>query len=245
MPRLQQTKPMKKKPKSFIGHIRQLGLAALMTTGLTLQAQTTYLTEGHTDIDIGYEDNTFALGISYGEPEQDFDVNNTYLVALPGAHTTVPSDPSFSFLGSPGSGIWILPQVQNPSLLFLGFGAEGIDPGTFLNDQLTLTLENVSGPGSFSIYLNDGFGNPTQWFAGGNGSQETIATGAHTHVNWAFSEPGDYSVTLQGDAQLPDETPVSTGPVTFMFQVDAVPEPTPFALFGLAGSALLIFRKRK
>ena len=236
---------MKVKRKYPIGHIRQLGLAALMTTGLTLQAQTSYLTAGHTDIDIGYDDNTFALGISYGEPEQDFDVHSTYLVALPGAHTTVPSDPSFSFLGSAGSGIWILPQVQNPSLLFLGFGAEDIAPGTFLNNQLTMTLENVSGPGSFSIYLNDGFGNPTQWFTGGNGSQETIATGAHTHVNWAFSAPGDYEVTFQGDAQLPDGTPVSTGPVTYMFQVEAVPEPTTFALCGLGGAALLAFRRRK
>jgi len=236
---------MKVKRKYPIGHIRQLGLAALMTTGLTLQAQTSYLTAGHTDIDIGYDDGTFALGISYGEPEQDYDVNSTYLVALPGAHTTVPSDPSFSFLGSPGSDIWILPQVQNPSLLFLGFGAEDIAPGTFLNNQLTMTLENVSGPGSFSIFLNDGFGNPTQWFAGGNGSQETIATGAHTHVNWAFSAPGDYEVTFQGDAQLPDGTPVSTGPVTYMFEVDAVPEPATFALCGLGGAALLAFRRRK
>jgi len=236
---------MKKKMNPVFGHIRQLGLAALMTTGLTLQAQTSYLTEGHTDIDIGYDDGTFALGISHGEPEQDFDVNSTYLVALPGALTTVPSDPSFSFLGSAGSDIWILPQVQNPDLLFLGFGAEDIESGTFLNNQLTMTLENVSGPGSFSIYLNDGFGNPTQWFTGGNGSQETIATGAHTHVNWAFSEPGDYEVTFQGDAQLPDGTPVSTGPVTYMFQVDPVPEPASLALCGLGGLALLAFRKRK
>ena len=246
---------MKKKMKMnpVLGHIRQLGLAALMTTGLTLQAQT-YLTSGHTDIGIDYDPDTgFDLGIGStpveGGPEYDYAANEAIYVALPGAHTTVSSDPRYSFLGSAGSDIWILPQVQNPDLLFLGFGAEGISSGTFLNDQLTLTLEGVTGPGSFNVYLTDGFGTPNRWFSSADApgtDVETIATGQHTHVNWAFSEPGDYSVTFQADAVLPDGlTHVSSGPVTYTFQVDPVPEPTTLALCGLGGVALLAFRRRK
>jgi len=241
---------MKKKPKSFIGHIRWLGLAALTTTGLTLQAQT-YLTSGHTDIGIDY-DNGFHLSIGYtameGGPETDYEVNEAVLVALPGAHTVVPPGAQWSFLGSPGSDTWILPQVQNPDLLFLGFGAEGIPPGTFQGDHLTLTLESVSGPGSFAVYLNDGFGNPTKWFSSADApgtDVQTIATGQHTHVNWAFSAPGDYTVGFEADAVLPDSTPTSSGLVEYHFRVDPVPEPATFALFGLAGAALLIFRNRK
>jgi surface-anchored protein len=217
---------MKKKQKKLIGHIRLLGLAALMTTSLTLQAQNSFISQGHTDIDIGYEDSTFSLGLTFGEPEQDFDVNNTALVVLAAAHTTVPNNTNFSFLGSPGSDVWILPQVQNTNLLFLGFGAEGINPGTFRGNQLTMTLKSVSGPGKFSVYLTDGFGTPTKWFSSDDAPGtdiQTIPTGAHTHVNWAFSEQGDYEVTLQGDAFLPDNTPVSTGPVTYLFHVIGVP----------------------
>ena len=242
---------MKVKRKYSIGHIRQLGLAALMTTGLTLQAQTS-LTAGHTDIGIDY-DNGFDLSVGFtaveGGTEVDYAPNEAVLVALPGSHTTVPNNPSYSFLGSPGSDVWILPQVQNPDLLFLGFGAEGIASGTFLNDQLSLTLESVSGPGLFSVYLTDGFGNPNLWFSSADApgtDSETIATGQHTHVNWAFSEPGDYSVTFQADAVLPDGTThVSSGPVTYTFEVDPVPEPATFALCGLGGVALLAFRRRK
>lgn len=242
----------KKKMNPIFGHIRQLGLAALMTTGLTLQAQT-YLTSGHTDIGIDYDPDTgFDLGVGStpveGGPEYDYAANEAVFVALAGAYTTVPNDPNYSFLGSAGSGVWILPQLQNEDLLFLGFGAEGISSGTFLNDQLTLTLEGVTGPGSFNVYLT-GVGAPDLWFSSADApgtDVQTIATGDHTHVNWAFSEPGDYEVTFQADAVLPDGiTQVSSGPVTYTFQVNPVPEPTTLALCGLGGVALLVFRRRK
>ena len=240
-----------KKKHPLTGRIRLLGLAALMTTGLTLQAQT-LLTVGHSDFAIDY-DNGFVLGIGYDPLENgnetDYAPNEATWVALPGAHTTVPNDPLYSFLGTPGSSIWILPQVQNPDLLFLGFGAEGISSGTFLNDQLTLTLENVSGPGSFNVYRTDGFGNPDLWFSSADAAGtdvQTIATGQHTHVNWAFSEPGTYTVTFQADAVLPDLSTTSSGPVTYTFQVDPVPETATLALCGVGGlAAVVAFRRRK
>jgi len=219
---------MKKKPHLLVGHIRLLGLAALMTTGLTLQAQTR-LTSGHTDIGIDY-DSGFHLSVGFtaveGGPEVDYEPDQAVLVALPPARTTVPSNPNFSFLGSPGSDIWILPQVQNTNLLFLGFGAEGIAPGTLRSNQLTMTLKKVAGPGLFAVYLTDGFGTPTKWFSSADApgtDVQTIATGQHTHVNWAFSAPGDYTVTFQADALLPDGTPTSSGPVDYSFHVTGTP----------------------
>ncbi len=51
------------------------------------------------------------------------------------ARTTLPADPAFAFLGAVGSPVYILPQVQNPSLVFLGFGTEELPSGLFTADQ--------------------------------------------------------------------------------------------------------------
>ncbi len=52
------------------------------------------------------------------------------------AHSTVPANPQFSFLGTAGSSVWVLPQVQDPALLFLGFGTEELEIGVFVNNEV-------------------------------------------------------------------------------------------------------------
>ncbi|MEI8042933.1 MAG: choice-of-anchor M domain-containing protein [Verrucomicrobiota bacterium] len=242
---------MKKQKNRTIGHICQLGLAALLTTGLASQAQTT-LWEGHTDVGVVYEIGAWNLHIGQHEatPPMEYAPNEAILgVDIVGAHSTVPANPQFSFLGTAGSSVWVLPQVQDPTLLFLGFGTEELVSGVFVNDEVTLSLQGVRAPGQFSVYEVGMFGSPTVFMNSGDGITAAdsirLTAGGHRHVNWAFSTPGTYEVDFEAAGTLVDGNVfTASGPITYTFSVAAVPEPSALSLLLLGGAGLLAFARR-
>jgi len=229
---------------------RQLGLAALLTTGLASQAQT-YLWQGHADVGIVYETDAWNLHVCQHEADPPLEYRpNTAVFGVDSiaAFNTVPTGSQFSFLGSPGSPVWILPQVQDPSLLFLGLGTEELPSGLFLDDHITLSLRAVRAPGQFSVYTVNPFGNPTVIMNSADGctgvDSVLLAVGGHEHVNWAFSAPGTYEVDFEASGTLSDGSVfTSSGPTTYTFSVSAVPEPSSVAL-AMLGGALLLWRRR-
>lgn len=242
---------MKKQNMQIIGRIRQLGLAALLTTGLTTQAQTPLYT-GHTDVGVDYDEdvNEWNLHVHYEVTDTEYSPPSEALLYVNNAaHTSLNADPVWSFLGSPGSSVWILPKVQNPDLLFLGFGAEEIADGTFVGNQFTMALTGVTGPGNFVVYDTDAFGNPIVWMNSGDGisgaDARVLPSGTHSHVNWAFTAPGDYSVFFNASAISELNGFTSSGDVEYRFHVEAVPEPVTGALAGLGALAMLFVRRNK
>ena len=139
-----------------------LAVALASPVALSLNAQT-LLTEGHTDVGIVYELGGWNLHIGQHEatPPMEYAPNEAILgVNIVGAHSTVPANPQFSFLGMAGSSVWVLPQVQDPALLFLGFGTEELEIGVFVNNEVdfeaagTLVDGNVftaSGPITYTF----------------------------------------------------------------------------------------------
>ena len=242
---------MKKQNTQIIGRIRQLGLAVLLTTGLASQAQTP-LFEGHTDVGIDYDStgNVWNLhihdevnNVEYSPP------SDALLVVKYAAHGSVSPGPQWSFLGPAGSSVWTLPKVQDPNLLFLGFGAEEIADGTFVGNQFTMALKGVTGPGNFTVYDTDAFGGPVVWMNSGNGisgaDAVTLPSGAHSHVNWTFSAPGDYSVLFEASGISTLNGATTSGNVGYSFRVEAVPEPATGALVGVGALACIFFRRKK
>ena len=91
-------------------------------------------------------------------------------------------------------------------MLYLGYGGDGIPTNIFVSDQVNVTLKNVTGPGDFFSYDFDTFGNPKPLFNSRDGiSTNDVATvhaGGDYHLNWAFTQPGIYKVTLEVSGTL-------------------------------------------
>ncbi len=240
---------MKNKNTQKFGRIRQLGLAALLTTGLAAQAQTPLYT-GHTDIGVAYDETANEWELHVHDEENDaeyFPATDALLFVKSTAHTTVPAGAQWSFLGSAGSSTWILPNTENPDLLFLGIGAEEIEPGIFSGNSFSLTLKNVSGPGQFALYDLDPFNDPSVLWnsTDGFGDVLSVPTGGHSHFSWAFSAPGDYIVTLEAAGVSTLHGATSSGDVNYFFRVEAVPEPATGALAGVGALALWLGRRNQ
>jgi len=187
------------------------------------------LTVGHTDLAIDYSADADAWDVHVGSDTfgETYDADDVELHVKGEAKTTIPSGSKFSFLGTAGNPIWILPQAQAENLLYLGYGGDGIPTGVFVGDQVKVALLGVAGPGNFYSYRVDGFGNPQILFNTADGISAadtvTVQAGGDAHLNWAFSKAGDYSVTVEVSGTMSaDNTAVSSGPVTYHFVVEGV-----------------------
>jgi surface-anchored protein len=229
--------------------------AILTTTGLLsagfLHGQTVLQNE-HADIGIAFEDGLWNLHIHDETHDVEYSPPSgpagAILQVNAGAQTTVSANPLFSFLGAAGNSIWILPNTQSPDLLFLGFGAEEIPVGLFVGDTLNMRLHSVSGPGDFTVFDYDTFGNPfviMNTRDGLSAADNFVAVpGAHSDVNWAFSQPGTYTVNFEASGTLADGNVfTASGPVAYTFQV--VPEPSTWALMATGFGGMWLFARRR
>jgi surface-anchored protein len=200
----------------------------LATTARTAPAHASTLVvleKGHVDVvDVEFEAGEFELLVhdETVEPAVEREPDEVLFRALPGSQTTVPADPAFSFLGAPGAPVWVLPQQDNPDLLFAGLSTEELEPGVFTADSVTVKLRGVFGPGRFSFFVEDAVGQPQVLFNSGDGLPDAfpLAIGTHQHANWAFTKKGTYVLILQVSATLAatGET-VRSDSVPYLFKV--------------------------
>jgi surface-anchored protein len=156
-----------------------------------------------------------------------------------------PTGAEWAFFGvAPGATVFVLPQAQDPSLPFLGMGAEGVAPGTF-SGPVEVRLVGVSGPGAFALYQSDAFGSPVVRMNSADGLSASdrvlMSAGSHDHYNWAFERAGEYQLNLQASATLPGGTIVQSDPTLFRFVI--VPEPA--LLTAIVPMAGVLVRRRR
>ncbi|PFG27261.1 anchored repeat ABC transporter, substrate-binding protein [Corynebacterium renale] len=100
-----------------------------------------------------------------------------------------------------------IPLVENVNLdaVWLGMRS-GVEPG---EDPTALMLHDVHGPGDVAAFITGTFGTPEVVFDSADGINKrdsiVLPAGAHTHVSWAFSQPGVYAL----DVGAPDEEPAT------------------------------------
>ncbi len=253
-----------------------LGFAAtiavlLAATGPACASTIPVYASGHCDLCADYEDGALSLHYHFHSESPGKDENGNSLIGEiePSAlytrvsdatKTTVPSSASYSFLGaSAGSNVWVLSQNNVSGTPYLGFGTEELDDEVWTTG-VTYTLISASGPGEFSMWMNDSFGSPLVYWATSDGIVDTSgnytdtytqAALAHSHANWGFTAEGVYTIQMQVSGTLADgTTTVSSEIETFTFLVGSstvVPEPGMLTLLtsGLGTIGLMTWRKRR
>ncbi|GGH50665.1 choice-of-anchor M domain-containing protein [Microbacterium album] len=129
------------------------------------------------------------------------------------AKRPIPDNEQYAFLGQePGKEVWVIPQTQEPDVIWTGWNTQEPNVLDNLNLGATLRVLGVDGPGDVTVYLQSGnFGDPQPlWSTLQPFPQEAwIEVNVHTHANWVFSEPGIYLVEIEFAGELRDGTSVS------------------------------------
>ena len=199
--------------------------AALITMLQVLPAHAlTTISQGHVDaVDVDWTGSALTLDLRDGTVTPNVDRNpaDVVLNAVSASKTTVPSGSAYSFLGAPGSAVWILPQTQVSNIVWPGFNTEGVPSGALQGNSITVKLVSVTGPADVSVYTTSSLGTPTIWFDSGNGLPDTraIAINTHAHANWAFEAAGTYTIIFEATATTPAGAAITTGPQTYTFTI--------------------------
>lgn len=207
-----------------------LTAAMALTTASPASADPpTVLDVAHVDMAVAIEeDGSFFPHAHDEDNDLEYQPSDVIFQAKPNSETVSPGG-AYSFLGPAGTPVWILPQVQDPDLLWLGYATEEIESGVVEGDVVDWTLLDVDGPGDFHLFTTGAFGEPTILFDSPDGFADDVLpvpTGVHAHANWSFGAEGTYTVTVQYDAVLVEGSePISTGPVAYTFVVGELPPP--------------------
>lgn len=136
----------------------------------------------------------------------------------------------------------VIPLVEDVSLdtIWLGLRVkgDGADLGATRSSDVLLSATGAQGPGNLVAYLTGSFGDVDRYFDSSDGfdpgtgfldDSVTLPTDAHTHLSWAFTAPGVYTLDLQAKLQVSQQTKpieIATGQVAFAVGVDpyGIPE---------------------
>ncbi|WP_028193120.1 TIGR03773 family transporter-associated surface protein [Salinispora pacifica] len=103
------------------------------------------------------------------------------------------------FLGAQGDPVWLLPQSQQPGIVWPGWNTQHQSVVSGVKGNVTWTLQGVDGPGRFALFLTGSFGEAEVLFDSAKSLPQQLAVplNTHAHGNWAFSKPGLYRLAVQ------------------------------------------------
>lgn len=194
------------------------------TRAFLLRRATIYA-DGHADFAFDYANGAWHQRMRNDNLGSDLEPATVLVRGNVASQLVVPTDlpAGYEFLGQAGDTIWILPEVQDPRLPFLGLAAEETGIETFLNRDIRVQLLNAEGPGQF-LTSDAGFTEPRVFFNTRDGIGPAdfypLTAGSHAHLNWIFTSPGYYRVTFQASGTLADGGGTTiAAPVTYHFQI--------------------------
>lgn len=175
----------------------------------------TEISSGHVDMGPRFTDGKFQLMIHDDHAATPIwrSVDDVLYRGSDAARRQVPDDDRYSFVGAqPGEQVYVIPQTETKGVVWPGWTTQ--DPGLVQKTPrgVTLTLEQVQGPGQFTLYLENGnFSKPqVLWDSSKHEPQDIwVEKNTHTHANWVFTKPGAYLLKITARAELADGSVVS------------------------------------
>ncbi|MDP7052196.1 MAG: choice-of-anchor M domain-containing protein [Verrucomicrobiota bacterium] len=155
---------------------------------------------GHGDLSVNHDGSEWSFSFRHEDA-----IDDQIAVLYQNSKEIIPEDSRFNFLGDAGAPIWIIPQVAQPEILFLGMNAESTTKGVFREDHFNLELTSIHAPGDFFIWktsLNeiDVDINSSDGITESDRTQ--FPARAHFHKNWGFNSPGTYRIGFTANGAL-------------------------------------------
>ena len=156
---------------------------------------------GHVDLGPRLIDGQWRAGLRHDAETGAVwrDPNQTVLRVNDAAIMTAPDSDDYPFLADvAGKPVYVVPQTQNPGVVWLGWNTQDPAVTATIDRGLTMRVGPVSGPGRAWLFLQSGtFGKPLLLADSGAAPGDVwIDSGTHVHANWAFSAPGTYTATV-------------------------------------------------
>ena len=159
------------------------------------------ISAGHVDLGPRLIDGQWRAGLRHDAESGAVwrDPNQTVLRVSDAAIMTAPDSADYPFLADvAGKPVYVVPQTQNPSVVWLGWNTQDPAVTATIDRGLTMRVGPVTGPGRAWLFLQSGtFGKPLLLADSAAAPGDVwIDSGTHVHANWAFSAPGTYTATV-------------------------------------------------
>ena len=188
-------------PSSFADPSPDPDLAQSVAAHEEWSNEASEISVGHVDLGPRLIDGQWRAGLRHDAESGAVwrDPNQTVLRVGDAAIMTAPDSADYPFLADvAGKPVYVVPQTQNPSVVWLGWNTQDPAVTATIDRGLTMRVGPVSGPGRAWLFLQSGtFGKPLLLADSGAAPGDVwIDSGTHVHANWAFSAPGTYTATV-------------------------------------------------
>ena len=188
-------------PSSFADPSPDPDLAQSVAAHEEWSNEASEISVGHVDLGPRLIDGQWRAGLRHDAESGAVwrDPNQTVLRVDDAAIMTAPDSADYPFLADvAGKPVYVVPQTQNPGVVWLGWNTQDPAVTATIDRGLTMRVGPVSGPGRAWLFLQSGtFGKPLLLADSGAAPGDVwIDSGTHVHANWAFSAPGTYTATV-------------------------------------------------
>ena len=188
-------------PSSFADPSPDPDLAQSVAAHEEWSNEASEISVGHVDLGPRLIDGQWRAGLRHDAESGAVwrDPNQTVLRVNDAAIMTAPDSADYPFLADvAGKHVYVVPQTQNPGVVWLGWNTQDPAVTATIDRGLTMRVGPVSGPGRAWLFLQSGtFGKPLLLADSGAAPGDVwIDSGTHVHANWAFSAPGTYTATV-------------------------------------------------
>ena len=188
-------------PSSFADPSPDPDLAQSVAAHEEWSNEASEISVGHVDLGPRLIDGQWRAGLRHDAESGAVwrDPNQTVLRVSDAAIMTAPDSADYPFLADvAGKPVYVVPQTQNPGVVWLGWNTQDPAVTATIDRGLTMRVGPVSGPGRAWLFLQSGtFGKPLLLADSGAAPGDVwIDSGTHVHANWAFSAPGTYTATV-------------------------------------------------